>query len=357
MKKSIKKFMLWSHRWLGITIGVHLVLLGLSGSYLVYTEEIDSLFKPHLKNASAAAQTVDLEKIIQATQQGLEVEGLPARMQIADPGSGYNHKVTYNIPKGDQRRRFITAYVDSATFEFKGSENFRETLGGFLFIFHHDLFSGPTGRTLTALTGVLSLFLFLGGLYLWWPLKGKSWRRALKYNKQRSFLGTNLELHKFFGFYSLLLMCIVTFSGIYLARPDWFFARNPGMGGGPRGAGDPTQKAQLISLKDLQQNLAPLLRENKIAQLRFDSQDAKLSALAADKDGPVSGWEWSLTSGALNKIKMTSEKTFKDKFSDLQRAWHVGGFWGELGRLLVFISGLLPLLFYFTGFYYWWKRS
>ena len=349
--------MLWSHRWLGIIVGIHLLLLGLSGSYLVYTEEIDSFFKPALKNASAAAQPIDLEKVIRSAQQGLEIDALPTRMQIASPDSGYNHRVTFNIPKGEQRRRFITAYVDSATFAYKGSENFRETLGGFLFIFHHDLFSGPTGRTLVAVTGVLSMLLLLGGLYLWWPKKGKPWKRVLKYNKQRSFLGTNLELHKFFGFYSLILMAIVTFSGIYLARPDWFFPRNPGAGGGRGGGPEAAEKVELISLKTLQETLAPLLSENKIAQLRFDAKDAKLSALAADKDGPIIGWEWNLQNGALHKTKMASEKTFKDKFGDLQRAWHVGGFWGELGRLLVFISGLLPLLFYFTGVYYWWKRS
>lgn len=355
MKRVVHKFMLWAHRWLGIVIGIHFVLLGLTGSYLVYTEEIDALMKPDLKVASAAPVVPDLERIVQSARQGLGVDSNPTRMTIASEDSRYNHRIMFNIPKGEQKRRFVTAYVDAATFEFKGSEVFKETLGGFFFVFHHDLFSGGTGRTIVAVTGVLSMILLLGGLYLWWPGQGKSWKRSLRYNKQRSFLGFNLELHKFLGFYSLILMCIVTFSGIYLARPDWFFPRGPGEGGGPGGGGPAT--SSVLSFSVVQPVLSSLLEEDQIAQFRIDMKDNKLMGLARDPEHGISGWEWDLATGELLNTKLVKDRDFRKKFGDLQRAWHVGDFWGELGRFLVFVSGILPLVFYFTGTYYWWKKK
>ncbi|RYZ85242.1 MAG: PepSY domain-containing protein [Proteobacteria bacterium] len=34
----------------------------------------------------------------------------------------------------------------------------------------------------------------------------------------------------------------------------------------------------------------------------------------------------------------------------------MGNFWGITGEVLVFVSGILPLFFYVTGFYVWWKK-
>lgn len=353
MSKLVRKIMLWSHRWLGIVVGIHFVLLGLSGSYLVYTEEIDALIKPQLKVASGPAQVASLDVLADNAREALGVDGNPMRITLASPESGWNHRLMFNVPKGEQKRRFVTAYMDAATFEYKGSEIFKETLGGWLFVFHHDLFSGPLGRTIVAVTGVLSMIMLLGGLYLWWPTKGKSWKRALRYNRQKSFLGFNLELHKFLGFYSLIVMVIVTFSGIYLARPDWFFPRGE-RGGGPGGAGGPQVT---VSFAAVQPQLEALLRTGQIEQMRVDAKEGKLSGLARDESSGISGWEWNLNTGELLRTRFLKDRDFKARFGDLQHAWHAGDFWGELGRFLVFLSGILPLLFYFTGVYFWWKKK
>lgn len=358
MKSFIRRCILWSHRWLGLVVGVHFVLLGLSGSYLVYAEEIEAWLKPTLRTVNGVPQVADIEKIIASARRGLNVDTLPQRIQIASEESGYNHRLTFNVPLGEQKRRFVTAYVNASDFSYRGSEVFKETLGGFLFVFHHDLFAGPLGRLLVGLSGVLCLFILLGGLYLWWPRSGTSWLSVLRYKKQRSFLGFNLELHKFLGFYSLILMVIVTFSGIYLAKPDWFFQRPKSDAGSMAAAESRREKpAGMYSLTELQSSLASYLEDDQIAQLRFDPASGKVLALARHKDLGVASWSWDLSSGKLLQTQLIEQRDFQKRFGDLQREWHVGNFWGELGRFLIFLSGLLPLVFYFTGTYFWWKRK
>ncbi|WP_413944210.1 PepSY-associated TM helix domain-containing protein [Bdellovibrio sp. HCB-162] len=353
MSKFIRKIMLWSHRWLGIIVGLHFVLLGLSGSYLIYSDEIESVFRKDVKVASAAPQNIELEKAIRNAQAGLGVQVTPMSIGVASKETNYNHELMFNIPQEEQKRRFVTAYIDATTQEFKGASVYKETLTGFLFVFHHDLFSGPTGRTFVAVTGVLSLILLLGGLYLWWPKGDKTWKRVLRYNQQRTFLGTNLELHKVVGFYSLILMIIVTFSGIYLARSDWFFPRKAEV------QGSFVAKSSETAAPDfgkLQISLNPLLETNEIAQIRVDAKTGNILGLARQKDLGISGWEWDGQTGDLLATKYLKDRTFEKQFGDLQRDWHFGHFWGELGRFLIFLSGILPLFFYVTGFYVWFKK-
>lgn len=350
MRKYIYKSLLWSHRWLGIIVGLHFVLLGLSGSYLVYADELDALLKPHLMKSSGASQSFNLTKTIASAQVGLKTDKPPMRVQIAPRESGFNHKLTFNIPEGDQKRRFITAYVDSANLEFKGEENFRKTLRGFLFIFHHDLFSGRTGRTIIAVSGVLSLVLLIGGLYLWWPRGGKTFRRVLTYNRKKNFLGLNIELHKLSGFYSLVLMLVVTFSGVFLARPDWFTTKENG-GKAPAASSKP-----FADLNSLGKDFQDLLDQDLVAQLRFDIPAARMTAHARPGNDIYQNWKFSLENGDILTTQLKSTRSFGMIFADLQRIWHVGHFWGEFGRFLIFLSGLLPLFFYFTGFYIWLKK-
>lgn len=343
--------MLWSHRWLGIIVGFHFVLLGLSGSYLVYADELDAFLKPQLMTRNSSYQPLNLKQAIASAQQGLQTSNPPVRVQIATKDSGHNHKLTFNIPKDAQKRRFITAYVDASDFTFKGDENFRQTLRGFLFIFHHDLFSGRAGHTVIAVSGVLCLFLLLGGLYLWWPRGGKTLQRALLYNSKSTFLGINIELHKLSGFYSLILMIVVTFSGIYLARPDWFITRADD--------GDKVSSSTLkpaVNLDSLGQEIQDLLEQDLVSQLRFDISSARMIAQARPDNDIYQKWLFSLENGQILSTHLKSQRGFKPLFADTQRNWHVGHFWGEIGRFFIFLSGILPLFFYVTGFYIWIKK-
>lgn len=350
MRNLVYRFLLWTHRWLGIIIGFHFVLLGLSGSYLVYADELDALIKPHLMKSAGESQPFSLEKAVVSAQAGLSINTHPMRVQIASQDSGYNHKLTFNIPEGEQKRRFITAYIDSSNFDYKGEENFRKTIRGFLFIFHHDLFSGGTGRTIIAVSGILSMMLLLGGLYLWWPRGNKTFKKVLSYTPKKNFLGLNIELHKLSGFYSLILMMVVTFSGIYLARPDWFVRRET--------QGRPVQivTESRVSLKELGHEIQDLLNQDAISQLRFDIPIARMTAYARPNNETFQKWDLSLESNKIVATQLKSTRSFQTLFADLQRSWHVGHFWGELGRFLIFLSGILPLFFYLTGFYIWFKK-
>lgn len=323
------KKLLWLHRWVGLTIGLYFVLLGLTGSYLVYREPFQALFYPDVRKASGEPGKLDLLAAVQAAQRGIGTDRLPSQIWVSEDSSR-NLEIGFSGLPG-QGRGVRTAFVDPTSNEFKGSEAFRETFGGKVFIFHHDLFLGRIGRTIMAATGFMMLFLLLGGIYLWWPRK-ISWKRALSLGPLKTPLQAQVRLHKFIGFYSLALMLVVTFSGVYLSRPDWFQKTSARPRPSNQSQSAVPQKIQLDGLEEELQGLGP-----KPWKIRIDQKKNSVH----------------LQTGKGMTTTAPAPKTMRN----LQHDLHAGHFWGSLGEVLVFVSGLIPTFFYFSGLYIWWSKS
>lgn len=353
MRKKIRTLFLFSHRWFGLIAGFHFVLLGLSGSYLVYRDELDALLYPSLMKAAGevpqANGSMELARVISVAKAGLLTEKDPLIIQY--PGdSNRNIALRFNMAGAGERRRFVTAYVDPSNGGFAGSISPRNTLGGWLFSFHHDMFWGPTGRTIIAVGGVLMLIVLLSGLYLWWPKNRSVWR-ALRLAPMRTFLQANLEIHKASGIYSLLLMIAVTFTGVFVTRPDWFLGKKP----------ERREQASALARDEV---LAPnyagvdqFLKENGltsiISNVRFNSRSSSIDVELDHDDKPII--QFDADTGHV-KSEAAPVLAVRDRVHRLNHDIHAGYFWGELGRFLIFVSGILPVLFYVTGFVIWIKK-
>ena|GEM_PF-1618525 len=357
MKKTRALF-LWSHRWFGIIAGFYYVLLGLTGSYLVYRDEIEALSFPQLHRAEANVASWNLERLITAGKAGLETDKDPSGIYIpADHGRTV--ELSFNMSKPGAGRKIITGFVDPSNDQFVGSMNFRESLSGFIFIFHHDLFLGGLGRTIVGVAGILMLFILASGMYLWWPKKGAI-KKGFTLKTIRNRLQWNIEWHRLTGLYSLVLMVVVTFSGVFIAKPGWFINREGGpgglgggSGGGPGGAprAGSERKADPISIN--WSGLQFALEDHALAQrpinLRINSEK---SYIDVSKDGDV--FRFDMVNAKL--IDKNPPKPPAAEMHELQKDLHGGHYWGELGRFLTFVSGILPLFFYVSGIYIWLKK-
>lgn len=340
----VRYFFLWTHRWFGIVAGLYFVLLGLSGSYLVYRDEIDAFLKPELRRSVSGVSNFDLAKIVQLAQGGLGTTKEPSSLWVAENNSR-NIELSFNMSSPQTGRKFVTAFVDPATDQYKGQESFKETLSGFLFIFHHDLFMGPLGRTIVAIAGVLMLFVLLGGLYLWWPRK-QTLRKALSWPNMKTALQWNLGLHKLSGVYTIVLMVVVTFSGVFLAKPDWFIQRERTELPPEQGLTD----AEKVNFQKLQ----TAMEERDLLQRPFRLRIDRKSGYADVNPGSDDVYRFEVRTAKF--LEKNPPKSSAAQLHGLQHDLHEGNYWGELGRLLTFLSGILPLFFYVTGFYTWWKK-
>jgi uncharacterized iron-regulated membrane protein len=320
------------HRFFGLTAGFYFVLLGLSGSYIVYQDTFQRWLSPGIRTSVGSTPTVALAPLVAAAQKGLATNVDPMRIEFPESPTS-NAKVMFNLPTPEEKRRMINAFVDPVTLEFRGSENFKETPSGKIFVFHHDLFLGPLGRTIMGVFGLMMLAILFTGFYLVWPkrgMSGKGWLQVFKLRPIRNALMFNRETHRILGAYSLILMILVTFSGAYISKPTWF----------QFGAGPASRDKSGMPRSD-----------EEVAPIDYSKVDAEFQTLTRPMKIRIDAKKQSITLDGASP-----EKSQPKTFAQNQRAIHGGHFWGDLGLFLIFLSGLLPLYFYISGFIIWRKR-
>ena len=206
------------HLWVGLAIGLYILMLSVTGSALVFRREMDRAARP--QGPPLVADKPILSK-----------EALARSAERAYPG--------YTVDRvGDPQRR--TALV-RVVLQRNGAEPLERDFNGYtgedlgepwpwqaealltLAELHDDLLllDDRRGRFWNGIGSILVTLLCLTGLVLWW--RGlKVWRRGFWFTWRAGWPRFNFDLHSSLGvwFFAILLIWAVT--GIYLAFPDPF---------------------------------------------------------------------------------------------------------------------------------------
>lgn len=320
----------WFHRWVGLTLGLVFVFYGLTGSYIVFMDEIEAWIDPSMKHSQSSSHDISLAELARIAQ--LPEGALRIRMP-EDPTR--NIEFLFNREKHLR----VTEYIDPALKEHVGQRKWSSSLTGILYSFHHDLFLGDPGKRVTAIQASVIFMMLLVGLWLWLPRRGQRAAaltpQALKH--ARGTLRTHLELHKFVGIYVFLLLLMAVGSGIFIAQTQWFLAMSKPS---PLPAGSVTYAIIDDAIRTT--GLSP--RGN---QIRIRDESVTLTR----NDG--SAYLLDITS---NRFVPRTHAESSNRIYDFIRDIHGGRYWGRYGAGVTFIIGLLPLLFYITGFVIWQKK-
>lgn len=318
------------HRWVGLTVGLVFVGYGLTGSYIVFMDEIEAWMDPSMKRSIAATPHVSLGALAQAND--LPEGALRVRIP-EDPTR--NVEFLFNR---EQHTRY-TAYIDPATQEQVGTRLWANSLSGFLYRFHHDLFLGGPGKTVTAIQASFVLSMLLVGLWLWWPRRGERARAltAKPLSHARGTLRTHLELHKLAGIYASLLLVMAVSTGIFIARSDWFITR-PAL---------PPLPPSAISYAAIDRAFVNAGLQPRGSTVRIRAESVTVFH--------HTGTAYLLDAEAGLFVPRPGAKG-SDIVYDTLRDIHAGRYFGSYGAVITCIVGLLPLMFYITGLTIYWKK-
>jgi uncharacterized iron-regulated membrane protein len=220
----VRKACFQIHLWIGLAIGLYVVVLSLTGSAIVFRRELDVAFGP-------ARPAIDKTARIQSPDE------LAAAARRAYPG--------FVIERvGDVQRRLpvvqISLQRDGETIErvfnaYTGQDlgdPFPMTSRALLWVvtLHDDLLmpAEQRGRFWNGVGSILTLLLCLTGVVVWWPGIA-SWRRGLSVKWRSGWPRFNFDLHSAMGFWFFAMIALWAISGIYLSFPsqvmtivDWF---------------------------------------------------------------------------------------------------------------------------------------
>ncbi|MBA2590181.1 MAG: PepSY domain-containing protein [Alphaproteobacteria bacterium] len=366
------------HMWVGLILGVLLAVLGLSGSLLVYDQQIADFLSPP-PMAATAGMPLPLSMLSDIARRAAAENGIEGgQMQILPPekprgavvvrfggispmgaGAGATREGGRRENDGERRRegaaaggRGLQIFLDPVSGEVLGTR--KAVLPPFLTFAHqlhgNFLMSRETGRPIVGWLGVAMCVLGLTGLVLWWPRRGQ-WKYAFKVRSTATGLRFHRELHAATGIWIFFVFMAVSFSGVVIAWPQTMGMNPPGFN--PRVM--PTVEVQ--NGKRLGATEAVIAAQTAVPDLV-----ARTITYPARPDQPVSVNY--LSHGAINASVLLDPYTGKvlmvrdnaERFLAWMRPVHDGGNLGPLWRFLVFLSGLVPLLFVVTGIIMWAKK-
>jgi uncharacterized iron-regulated membrane protein len=218
------------HLWLGLTIGALFVLLGMTGSALVFYQEIDAALHPEISvKASTPAPGWDSpvwdRALATVRDQWPDDTGQWRFEAKHDAGPVAARYYPSGEPASHMTKRMMVWLSPDGT-RILRHDGWGDYAMTWIYELHMDLLSDEVGHKIVGWSGLVILVLLGTGLTAWWP-KG-SWRKALAFKRGAAPIRRLHDIHKLTGLWSLILLILFAATGFMLALPkesNWALER------------------------------------------------------------------------------------------------------------------------------------
>lgn len=347
------------HLWLGLSLGLLLVMLGLTGSVLVFYVEIDRWLHPE-QDVAGQAMPASYDAAILTLRERFPDKHGPWRLEVTgQPGA---IPARYYNPPETAGRAFAPMMVWLSP---DGARVLRRDYWGdyamtWIYDLHYRLQAGVRGGQVLGWTGIALLLLLLSGLWAWWP-RG-SWAKALRLRRQARPVRALRDWHKLSGLAGLPLLAMLTLTGVMLALPDEADAvLAPAFG-------PPPQLPQPLSRDGSGDQIAPSLAvaaatqampTARLAWIEVPARGNKAFRLRLQQPGDPSrrfphSYVW--VDQHDGRVLAAYDATGRNA-ATLIGSWvhplHDGSAGGNTLRWLLFVAGLVPTALFVTGVMRW----
>lgn len=367
---KLRRFWLQLHLYLGLSVGAVFVLLGLTGSLLVFYTTLDNLALPAVTRPGSSQpgspQTLSPQAILDKLRADFPTRTAGWRIELP-LHEGDPVLARYLKPAETRQLHFAPLMVtlDPHTLEVTSERLWGNTVMTWVYDLHYTLLLDLDGKTILAIASLFMLISLLTGLYLWWPQGSGNWRKAFAYRRNAHLYKRIYDWHKLAGVYGLLVLLILVVSGLMLEKPSWF---EPWIGAkhglqhmGSAAAPPEHAPAVPAAALSLDQMAVIALAQFPGSRLRWiytpDSAQGQYQFRLYQPGEPGLRFPKTTVQFDLQGQMLGQHDYFADSAGDKLLNWlhplHNGEAFGLVGRWLVLLSGLLPLLLFVTGWLRW----
>jgi len=213
----VRRALFQVHLWVGIGVGLYILLICVSGSAIIYRPQLLKAFaRPELPLTISGPKMTD-QQLTQRAQQaysGYEVADIFTSRKA-------DHPTTVVLQRGNAKlSRLFNPYTGA---DLGNPRSPMERTTEWLVDFHDNLLSGTTGRFWNGIGSIVVTVVALSGAILWWP-GVRNWRRSTTISWKASFPLFNWTLHSALGLWFILFVLMWGLSGIYFIFPEPFNA-------------------------------------------------------------------------------------------------------------------------------------
>ena len=354
-----KKTLFQLHWFFGITAGLVLALMGITGAMVSFQDELLNLLNPSVlkveKLDSGVLPPAELVRKVEA------IEGKQVSMLWVGVDSDSAARIFFTPPPGERRGQL--RYVDPYTGEYQGDAN-GQGFFNLMLQLHRFLAIGQTGRQITGACTLMLIFFCLSGLYLRWPRKALNWRAWLTLDWAKKGRSFNWDLHAVAGTWCMIFYLMAALTGLSWSY-EWYnkslqklFSDTPPHeqqrkgGRGQPGPAGPAPTADYEAIwASLQKAAGPGLSLNNVRMPPVAGQPATVFYLLKNSPHERAFNQIVLdpATGVIKKHERYDDKSYKAQLLSSIYALHVGSYWGLTGRILVTVASLTMPLFFITG--------
>ena len=375
IKNKFRSINNWLHLWLGLTSGIIVFIVSITGCIYVFQQEIQNTLEPwrFVKPQNAAfappSQLIDTAKtyVHAYTPTGLTYEGKDGAAAV-----GF-----WIMNEG--KREFEVVFLNPYTAEFikkeaplaKGKFNF------FRFIMNgHRALWLPynIGRPIVGSAVLIFVVLLITGLIMWWPKKWNknSAKLSFKVNVTSGFKRLNHDLHNVLGFYVFIFALAIAITGLTWSF-HWVDNGLYYITSGGESKAEHQHPHSDVSLKNIDSTdttaaidrafYLALQDQPNPARIYMSptlrSEDESIEVILYKHKGKFYHHnEYFFDQYTLKKIKVEKydEALFAEKVDMMKYDIHTGSIWGLPGKILVFFASLICASLPVTGFIIWIKK-
>jgi len=201
------------HLWSGIGLGLYIFFISVTGSVLVYRNElyVAAIPEPIISTGSGP-----LLSDVQLTEAAIRLyPGYRALRVVRKPNR--DEAVEIWLDRGDEIKKRL--FDPRSGMDVGSAAATGIWLVSKLIELHDDLLAGPAGRKVNGIGALAVLLVAVTGLVIWWPGLA-SWRRSLTVRRGVGWKRFTSSLHSAIGFWSIGFVLVSGVSGIYLCIPE-----------------------------------------------------------------------------------------------------------------------------------------
>lgn len=356
------------HLWLGLSTGLVVFVVALTGCIYCFQEEIRSLYDDYKAveaqsgafipptRAYEIAQGVLPGRHIHSVVYGDKTDALEVVFYEADPDF---YQMVYLNPYSGKLIKVVDMESDFFHFIIDG---------------HMYLWMGDFGKQVVAYSTLIFLFILISGLVLWWPRNRKAAKKRVRFRwvSRTKWKRKNYDLHNVLGFYASAVALILAVTGLVMAL-NWFgdgFYRITGGEKKPRFSWPENisrMDAQESTVHPVDEIWRRMMQEYPGAsevEMHFPPDDG-YAVYAYMKYSEGTYWDSDyryFDSRTLREIEpdhvygKIDEASIPDTIRRMNYDIHVGAIGGLPGKIIVFLSSMIVGSLPLTGVTIWWGR-
>ena len=360
----LRGYWLSVHKWIGILLAILIIPISLTGSALVWHDWLDEQVNPQRyavttgeARLTPSQYAAAARPLIAAAAPGGEV----AQIRYPEGGEGPVMVSGTRPQPGEGRPSRTNVWLDPGTGVVLDSADSNSGLVRVMHVLHGSMMIPVWGRTVVGWVGVFMFISCLTGIWLWWPIGG-SFRRGFRWKRQNS---TNANIHHQVGFWVLLPLAMLSFTGFWISFPNTFSAFEASQ---PRAEGKAKGKASPAADRARAQRARPL------AETAMTPEAALAASTTLGEGRPLASITWPTDQSSQWKVAFAREggpaEVAVDDVSGeitsprpprpetnarLMRRLHDGTGMGIVWQVLIFLGGIIPAILAVTGLVMWWR--